>query len=86
MVDCCVLLFCGRGGSYATGEHPTPPTQFLFLVLTDLEGGMDDVDGNCTASYWRSALSNSIREASAIEARDNPCITDDKEGRVGWTW
>ena len=46
---------------------------------------MDDEDTHSSAWYWRSVLSYAVREATAIEAHDNSSMTDDKEGRVGWT-
>ncbi len=42
---------------------------------------MDDDSVHSTASHWRSALSYIMREATAIEARANPCIIDVRMGR-----
>ena len=85
MVDCRVNLLGGGDGWYDKGERPTIPKDFLILVHLCVRCEMDDDTINSTASYWRILLSYTVREATAMEERDNPCIFDDKEGRVGWT-
>lgn len=68
----------GGGGSCATGEHPTLPMQFLVFVHLREMGNV----AHSTASYSWIFLSYTVIEARAIEEREDPCIFDDKEGRV----
>ena len=76
------FLFGGRGGSYATGEHPTPPTQILFFIHLWFRSERDDDIVHSSASYWRSVLSYNIREATANDSRAYPPTIDDAEGWV----
>ena len=82
MVDCRVILV---GWGWLIRHRTAPCTTYAIFVFRSLlfwSERMDDEDIHSTVCYLRILLSYTVREATAIEEREDQCIFDD-EGRVG---